>query len=434
MKKRIFGSLFAAILTLSATAQTSQSGTISPYSQYGLGTLADQSQAFSRGMGGTGIGMRNGTLVNTLNPASFSAVDSLTMLFDVGLSGQFTNFKEQNVSVNTRSADFDYAVGLFRMRKHLGVSFGILPMSDVGYNYQRTYYVNPSVGNLTELYTGSGGLHKAFVGAGWNPVKPLSVGFSLAYLWGNYKRTATTYAAGSVSSLNQLSKTYEATVNSYALDFGLQWQQPIGRKDRLTLGATFGLGHKLGADPKLDIINQNTSTLVSDTTSFTVADGLELPMSYGVGFSWVHQQRLTLAADFSQQKWGSIDYPNYDESTGRYALRSGLLKDRTRMSVGLDYVPDPTHPTKYLMHVHYRFGVAYASPYFTVNGQDGPKELSITAGLGIPVLNKRESRSVVNFSAQWIRSSAKDLITENTFRFNVALTFNQMWFAKWRID
>ena len=434
MKKRILSSFVAATLSLALQAQTTQSGTISPYSQYGLGILADQSQAFCRGMGGTGIGMRSGTLVNTLNPASFSAVDSLTMLFDVGISGKFTNFKEQETSVNTRSADFDYVVGLFRMRKHLGVSFGILPLSDVGYSYQRSYYLNSSVGSLTERFTGSGGLHQAFVGVGWNPVKPLSVGATAAFLWGNYERTSTTYSNGSVSSLNSLSRTYKANINSYTLNLGLQWQQDLGRKDRLTIGATVGLGHKLGADPSLDIINQNTSTLVSDTTSFTVDDGLELPMTYGAGFSWVHRQRLTVAADFSLQKWGSTDYPHYDESTNRYQLRSDLLKDRTRVSLGLDYVPDPTHPTKYFKHVHYRLGAAYATPYYKVNGQDGPKELSLTAGLGIPVLNKRESRSVVNISAQWIRSSAKDLITDNTFRINVALTFNQMWFAKWRID
>jgi len=84
--------------------------------------------------------------------------------------------------------------------------------------------------------------------------------------------------------------------------------------------------------------------------------------------------------------------------------------------------------------VHYRFGLGYATPYYKINGQDGPKELSVTAGLGIPILNKREGRSVLNVSAQWLRASAKDLITENTFRINVSLTFNQRWFAKFRID
>ena len=97
MNKQIICTAFAVVLALSGYAQ---SGTNSPYSQYGIGVLSDQSQGFSRGMNGVGLAYRKGNAVNTLNPASYSAVDSLTMIFDVGLSGQITNFKEGNTKVN----------------------------------------------------------------------------------------------------------------------------------------------------------------------------------------------------------------------------------------------------------------------------------------------------------------------------------------------
>ena len=408
-----------------------QSSTMSPYSQYGLGILADQSQGFSRGMGGTGLALRNGTLVNTLNPASYSAIDSLTMLFDAGLSGQYTNFKEGNTSVNTRKGTFDYVVGLFRMRRHLGVSFGLLPFSDVGYNYTTSTYLNTTIGRITETYSGKGGLHQAFVGAGWNPVKPLSVGFNVAYLWGNYTRSATSSATVTV---NSLAKTYKASVSNYTLTVGMQWQQPISRYDRVTLGATWGLGHKLHADPICEIVNMNTATVVSDTTIFTVKNGLELPTTIGAGLAWEHKQRLTIAADFSLQKWGSISYPDYDEVQKTYQLRSGLLKDRTRLSVGLDYVPQPMSRRNYLKRVHYKAGASYATSYYKINGQDGPKELSLSVGLGLPLQNAWNNRSVLNVSGQWVHSTAKDLITDNTFRISVGLTFNEKWFDKFRIE
>jgi len=41
---------------------------------------------------------------------------------------------------------------------------------------------------------------------------------------------------------------------------------------------------------------------------------------------------------------------------------------------------------------------------------------------------------VLNISAQWVHSSAKNLITDNTFRISVGVTFNEKWFDKWRID
>lgn len=434
MKERIICGLLAATVSIAAYSQGgTQSSTISPYSQYGMGILSDPSQGVNRGMGGTGIGMRGGTLVNTLNPASYSDVDSLTMLFDAGLSGQFSNFKEGNVSVNTRSAHFDYAVGLFRMRRHLGVSFGVMPFSDVGYNYSSRTYLNSSVGSITETHSGSGGLHQAFVGMGLNPVKPLSIGFNFGYLWGSYTRGVSS-TGNKGNTLNSLVKTYKAEVSNYNASFGLQWRQPLGRRDAIILGATAGLGHKLNADPTCEIVNLNTSTLVSDTTTFTISNGLELPMSYGAGLSWNHANKLVIAADVSQQKWGSVSYPDYDDTKGTYSLRDGLLTDRTRFSIGADFAADPTHPSNYLKHVHVRLGAAYTTPYYKINGHDGPKELLVSAGLGLPLLNKWENRSVLNISAQWVRTSAQDLITDNTFRINVGLTFNERWFAKWRIE
>ena len=86
-------------------------------------------------MNGLGIAYREHTQVNHLNPASYSSLDSLSFIFDVGMSGQLTNFEEGSRRVNAYSANFDYAVAGFRMARHLGVSFGVIPYSNIGYNY-----------------------------------------------------------------------------------------------------------------------------------------------------------------------------------------------------------------------------------------------------------------------------------------------------------
>ena len=135
ISKKIMGCLLTAAVVTGAWAQ---GGTKSPYSQFGIGSLNDQSQGMSRGMNGVGYALRQGNQVNTLNPASYSSVDSLTMLFDMGLSGQFTHFEEGNVKRNASMASFEYVVGSFRAWKNVGVSFGVLPYSSVGYDYQST--------------------------------------------------------------------------------------------------------------------------------------------------------------------------------------------------------------------------------------------------------------------------------------------------------
>ena len=54
---KILASFVLASLTTSAFAQ---SNTNSPYSQFGLGDLTDQSVSFNKGMNGVGLAMRRG--------------------------------------------------------------------------------------------------------------------------------------------------------------------------------------------------------------------------------------------------------------------------------------------------------------------------------------------------------------------------------------
>ncbi len=59
--------------------------TNSPYTRYGLGQLAPQRPGNSSGMGGVAYALRNGINVNFTNPASYTAIDSLTFIFDGGV-------------------------------------------------------------------------------------------------------------------------------------------------------------------------------------------------------------------------------------------------------------------------------------------------------------------------------------------------------------
>jgi len=428
MKK--YGLTIVLALAAGATAMA-QSATNSPYSQYGLGVLSDQSQGTSRGMNGLGIGLRSYNIVNTLNPASYSATDSLTMLFDVGLSGQLTNYKENGASKNATSANFEYAAAAFRLAKGVGMSVGLLPYSNIGYKYSTNEYIGGLNSTYyTKTYKGEGGLHEVYLGIGAKVLGGLSVGVNGGYMWGNYTRSIVN--SSSVSSDNTLSRYYTATVNTYKLDFGLQYEQKIGKTDALTIGLTYGFGHKLGADAKSQNISYNSSTSVADTTTFTVDDALAIPHTFGAGFTYRRGNRYTIGADYQMQKWGSVEMPEFS-SNNTYSLQKGLLKDRHKITLGGEIVPD-VMSRSYLKQIHYRAGLSYATPYIKINGADGPREIAASIGLGIPIINRYNNRSLVNVSAQWVNSTASGLITENIFRINVGITFNERWFMKWKFD
>ena len=420
--------LAAIVMAAMTTTAFAQSNTNSPYSQYGLGDLTDQSVGFNKGMNGVGLAMRKGNEVNPMNPASYSSVDSLSMIFDAGLSGQITNFKENGKSLNGKSGGFDYVTALFRAFKHVGVSFGIMPYSNIGYKYSTTTTLAEIQTNVRSTYEGSGGLHQLFVGAGWNIIKPLSIGVNLSYLWGEYDRSIAT---SSSSAINTLSKRYTADISSYKFDIGLQFEQKIGKNDYLTLGATWSPGHNLNSDPLCMIISKNSTISKSDTTTYKVSNGLKLPDTYGIGIGYSHARSFRAGADFVMLKWGSVDFPHFDGET--YAMRSDMLKDSYRVNAGLEWTPRVMSRMFY-ERVSYRLGIGYATPYYYINGQEGPKEFGASIGFGIPIINGYNNRSVLNISGQWVSRSAVNLIKENTFRINIGLTFNERWFAKWKVE
>ena len=97
-----------------------------------------------------------------------------------------------------------------------------------------------------------------------------------------------------------------------------------------------------------------------------------------------------------------------------------------------------THPTdkRYVKRMQYRVGANYSTPYLRVNGIDGPSDMTLSAGLGLPVSNKYNNRSMINLNLQWLRRkpSSASLITENYFMVNVGFTFNENWFMKFKIQ
>ena len=430
--KKVIGIVLASTVSMAAFAQ---SGTNSPYSQFGLGVLSEQSSGFNRGMNGLGLGFHEGNQVNYLNPASYARLDTLTFLFDAGISLHLTNFSEKGVRRNAKNANIEYVVAGFKAARRLGLSFGLIPFSNVGYQYSTSQALTAQPGStiLTNTYTGTGGVRQAYLGIGWEPIKGLALGANMSYMWGDYdRRLINSYSDGSV---NNLVHQYTIDIRSYKVDFGAQYTAKVSAKDYITLGLTFSPTHKIGGKPQLQEILTNSQTNVSDTTSYGGNFDLNLPNFFGVGLMWNHNDKWKVGADYTLQQWSSVKYPSYETngSVSSFALRDNILTDRHKLTLGGDFCPAP-FSRNFFNRIHYRAGVSYATPYIKVYGNDGPTEMSASIGFGIPIINPYNNRSFLNVSAQWVHSTAKNYITENVFRINVGLTFNELWFKKWKLE
>ena len=420
------------------TSSVAQSGTNSPYSQYGLGKLSEQSTGLSRGMNGVGIAFREHNHVNYLNPASYSCVDSLTFIFDIAMSLQKTNFKENGKSKNANNGDFEYAVATFRAKKNLGISFGLMPYTNVGYNYSSSSSITVPMGldndylkeiTSTNTFSGSGGLPQIYIGAGWSPVKSFSIGVNVNYLFGNATNEVdNTFSDANVKPLTYL---YYTRVNSLKLDFGVSYTHVIDKKRQVTVGLTYTPGHKLGTDSECSIIS-GSSTSVRDTTVYVANNAFAIPTQLGIGFSYKYENKWLLGFDYTLQKWASIESVAYVKDGVTFAM-SDAFSNRYKVNFGGQYCQNE-YGRSFTDRLRYRFGIGYSSSYLKINGKDGPSEFSLSAGVGIPIMNNWNNRSILNVGVQWQHANAKQLVRENTFLINVGITFNEGWFKKWKFD
>ena len=425
-----------ALFTAATWAQSN--GSNSSYSRFGIGTLNEQSQGFNIGMGGVAQGFQNGGIVNFKNPASYSAIDSLAMIFDVGMTMQMGRLNANGTSVRAMNTTLDYINAGFRLAKGLGMSFGFVPYSTIGYNFDvqgrvGSSYTSSQTITTTNTYYGNGGLHELYLGLGWNPFLNLAIGANIGYLWGDYNHsmTQTFYEGGTANSnYNSQNELWSSDIKTYKLDIGLQYPIALNKNNQLTVGATFSLGHRIGSEVSLV-----RYTSKGDTLTNTASKAFDLPHSISIGASWKRNNRLTIGADYTLQRWSGCRVP-MSESTAtssRILIATDQYQNMHKIAAGVEYHHNALG-RKYRERIHYRIGGSYSTSYVKVNGYNGPKEYGLSAGVALPLTLR--SNSLINVSAQWLRRSPSiaTQITENYLMLHLGITFNESWFMKWRFQ
>ena len=412
-----------------ATAAMAQSGTNSPYTRYGFGQLSDQSFGNSKAMGGIAYGLRDGLHINAANPASYSAVDSLTFLFDAGMSLQNTNFKENGVKTNAKNSTVDYIAMQFRLWKRMGMTLGFLPYSMVGYNMSQTETVPNSedqYGNTTTRlmsYKGEGGLQQVFVGLGYKVFDNLSIGANFSYLYGEISHTSSLTFSNTNASSSVLANKLE--ISDYKIDLGLQYTHKFGKKHTLNLGAVYSLGHDLNSSGyNIRETYLSGSNYPATQSIDTIKNAFSLPHTLGFGATYVYNKRLTVGLDYTLQKWGETKFFNEE----------GKFQNRSKIALGAEYLPNPIG-RNYLKRIRYRAGAYYSDPYTKIDGKEGAREYGVSFGFGLP-LEVFQGRSLLNISGQYVKVSpkVKGMLEENYLRVNIGLTFNDRWFMKWKVE
>ena len=419
----VFSAALLSCAVLSAQTEGTYSG-FSPYSVYGVGNLHTPGTAWNRGMGGVGIAARNHRFVNTLNPASITARDTLSFMADFGLSGRISVFSEADKKALNTTFNIDDFAFSFPMWNHTAFIVGITPLSDVGYkiSYSELNPSNLATGRQTFTSTGTGGLYQVFAGAGATLWNRLSIGAQANYTFGNInKKAAMSYEDESSRSW---SSGDSLQVNNITAKLGIQYEQPVGRGRSFIVGATYRLSTAFGG--YYTHYEQRGSVDRTRNSSLLSSAGIRMGDELGVGLSYKKGDDLLIEFDYSRTDWSrsGLDGAAGFSNNGQVAFASSVGQT---FRLGGEFTPNRNDIRYFFKRCTYRAGAYYDSSYYTVDGAH-VDAVGITLGMTIPVFRWYNGLSIgLDFGRRGLQTSQ---VKETYFGFNVGMNIFDIWFQK----
>ena len=386
---------------------SAQNMTSSPYSRYAYGDLNENVPTAFRAMGGVGFGMRNNKAINPAQPASYTAMDSLTFMFDIAACVNWSRYIDGGGQKNKANGNLEYVTMQFPIWKRwIAMSVGLLPYSSVGYDIVLRDSTADNAYHFSKTYTGTGNISQVYGGLSFNIMNWLSLGANVYYMWGDLNRLrALTFDE---SGMNTTIQDEMLSVSNVRVRAGAQFFHTFG-DHTFNVGAIF--------EPKMKL---NSELLVIETQtddSIPMMDGrCELPMVWGVGGSYNWANRLTVGFDYERQNMALAKY------FGEEGYKSGL-QDRHRFALGAEYKHNPMG-RKYIERMIWRAGLSVQNEYLASIG--APK-VTATIGIGFPLWT---IGSVINTTIEYSHRGMATGLEEHALRFTIGASIAETWFFK----
>jgi len=413
--------ILSLVFFMSIFSMNSQVNTSSPYSRFGIGEIENFSLGRTKGMGGISSGMRLPFEINLHNPASYSAVPKNVFLFQVGLNTKRTDYSTSNES--TTNYDFSLASinAALRVNKYWGMSFGLTPVSSIGYKIYSTDSVtlNGYTSKYNNSHIGEGGISQLYLGNSF-AYKGLSIGINTSYYFGTLsKKTESIMLESGYTSV--LTDIENIKVKDIHLRYGLQYNDSIFGKYNFTVGGFFenktNLNARLLKYTNRTIVVGGDATISDTLVNHTINSGnVGMPMSYGFGFSFM-TKKFIFGADYETSNWKDVLMFNKIQTS---------LTNSSKVSFGVEYTNDYLSK-KYLKTLNYRLGGYYGNSNILLNNTQ-IKDVGINFGIGIPT--KNGTKVNIAFGIGKKGTVENNLIKENYYTINLNFNLADRWFIR----
>jgi hypothetical protein len=389
---------------------------------YGLGDITRPGLTTTGNMGGITTGVREARQIDYVNPAGASARDSLTFMLDFG--GEMRNFYSGTASQSTsyNTANFHHLAFAFPIRR-LGVSFGIMPFSSVGYEFERREqndFLVANMGDVRYLYRGENGINQIFLNLGYNISQHFSAGVGVRYYFGsvshyyNVQQNTNAYYADIRSSKTQ-------KISDFAPVLGIQYAQPLSGNRSIALGASWQPEVSLSGTQSTFSQIAGADNMPDTAYSSSVASSVKLPMLLTLGASITASEKWMLGAEFSYQDWSKTTVMNNPNELGR-SYSAGL---------GGYYIPNRYDVRYFWKRMTYRGGLRYSQTPFLHNGY-AVGDMSLNVGVSVPM----RGAGYLNAGVEVGRRGTTDhgMVQETYVNFSLGITLFELWFVKYKYE
>ena len=410
--------LLAIFIILNTLTMYSQTGSLSPYSFYGVGVNTFKGSMDNRSMGGLNV-YSDSIHLNLTNPAAYSELKLVN--YSIGLNYNNYNFKTDATNESATSANINYlAVGI--PTKHLNFGFGIIPQTSVGYFLKSID--ETVVPEQVDRYEGEGGVNTAFLTFGFKLFKRIGVGFTANYEFGNLKHVHSRF-------LKDIELSTRLENNSSLSGVNFVYSTLIREKisKNLILHATYIF------KPESKLSSNNTQILATMPPSGSYGGDFEqidlsalnldkteiiIPKSHSFGIGIGEDTKWFIGADYSKTDGGGLE-------NKLFTLKNVEFKEASKIAFGGFWIPKYDSFTSYFSRIVYRAGIRIEETGLHIQNQ-AINEFGINFGFGLPF----QGFSNINLGFEVGRRGTKNagLIQEDFFSIRLGLSLNDRWFVK----
>ncbi|HVB02263.1 MAG TPA: hypothetical protein VNE41_00955 [Chitinophagaceae bacterium] len=385
----------------------------SPYAMFGIGDIDYRDYGRTDGLGSTGIGLSSPKYLNNLNPASYSSLELKAFVFEISAREKTVTYRDNyNAAQYGSDLNFEKIAFGFRASRIWTTGAGIKPFSTVDYGVTTQNYVIGSPDIFTTINNGNGGLTNLYWVNALNIGKHLSAGISSSFLFGSINQSEQLQGGFSQDTLTALQTSF---MRGVYLQGGLQYQNILNKHLAYRVGVVYSLKTNLRTDNNTLLEGstgdtlKNLSAMIGNTT---------LPEYYGVGFSLISNDKLTLAGDYKSYRWSPLKI----ESSGTSLVNS------SRYSMGIEYAIFTPNTNNYLERYVFQGGAYYENSYLKINNEQ-LTGYGLTLGVSFP---NRDNTLYFNagFEAGRRGTIGNGLIEENYFLLKLNIVIKSLWFIR----